>query len=201
VGLVFWFFFEAIPDRRLAAIAFALFAGLEYVLFDLLPGNYMLDTLNLFMCIHPKELLTSYEVLSPFGLTLGRIESFLVLCAAVTLVGVTLLLVLNRKRKPSAGIGWVTRLTDFWRRHTAAIGFHGKLFFHESPHPTECGSLDIYGILRALYENGFDGYIRPDHGRNIWGESGKPGYGLYDRALGAVYLSGIWEALEKTIGR
>jgi mannonate dehydratase len=77
----------------------------------------------------------------------------------------------------------------------------GKLFFHESPHPTECGSLDIYGILRALYENGFDGYIRPDHGRNIWGESGKPGYGLYDRALGAVYLSGIWEALEKTIGR
>ena len=77
----------------------------------------------------------------------------------------------------------------------------GKLFFHESPHPTECGSLDIYGILRALYENGFDGYIRPDHGRNIWGESGKPGYGLYDRALGAVYLSGVWEALEKTLPR
>ncbi len=75
----------------------------------------------------------------------------------------------------------------------------GKLFFHESPHPTECGSLDIYGILRALYENGFDGYIRPDHGRNVWGEHGKPGYGLYDRALGAVYLSGVWEALEKTL--
>lgn len=131
VGLVFWFFFEAIPDRRLAAIAFALFAGLEYVLFDILPGNYMLDTLNLFMCIHPKELLLSYEVLSPFGLTLGRIESFLVLCAAVTLVGIMALLIMNRLRKPTGGIGWVTRLTDFWRRHTAAIGFHGKLFFHE----------------------------------------------------------------------
>ncbi len=75
----------------------------------------------------------------------------------------------------------------------------GKLFFHESPHPTFCGSLDIYGILRALYENGFDGYIRPDHGRNIWGEDGRPGYGLYDRALGAMYLYGMWEALEKTI--
>ena len=29
----------------------------------------------------------------------------------------------------------------------------------------------------------------------IWGETGKPGYGLYDRALGAVYIKGIWEAL------
>ena len=73
----------------------------------------------------------------------------------------------------------------------------GKLFFHESPHPTECGSLDIYGILKALYDNGFDGYIRPDHGRNIWGEDGRPGYGLYDRALGAVYLYGLWEAISK----
>lgn len=32
----------------------------------------------------------------------------------------------------------------------------------------------------------------------IWGETGKPGYGLFDRALGAAYLNGIWEALEKT---
>jgi len=31
----------------------------------------------------------------------------------------------------------------------------------------------------------------------IWGETGRPGYGLYDRALGAVYLNGIWETLDK----
>ncbi len=31
----------------------------------------------------------------------------------------------------------------------------------------------------------------------IWGETGKPGYGLYDRALGAVYLNGLWEAFSK----
>ena len=31
----------------------------------------------------------------------------------------------------------------------------------------------------------------------IWGEKAMPGYGLYDRALGAVYLEGLWEALEK----
>jgi len=32
----------------------------------------------------------------------------------------------------------------------------------------------------------------------IWGETGKPGYGLYDRALGAVYLNGLREAFEKS---
>jgi len=42
---------------------------------------------------------------------------------------------------------------------------------------------------------GFDGYARPDHGRMIWGETGRPGYGLYDRALGAVYLNGLWEGI------
>jgi len=31
----------------------------------------------------------------------------------------------------------------------------------------------------------------------IWGETGKPGYGLYDRALGAVYINGLWEAVDK----
>ncbi len=39
-----------------------------------------------------------------------------------------------------------------------------------------------------------DGYFRPDHGRMIWGETGKPGYGLYDRALGSAYINGLIEA-------
>ena len=51
--------------------------------------------------------------------------------------------------------------------------------------------------MRALYEIGFDGPIRPDHGRMIWDEVAMPGYGLYDRALGAAYLNGLWEAIEK----
>lgn len=70
--------------------------------------------------------------------------------------------------------------------------------FEESAHFSPCGSLDIVEIMRALYKNGFDGYVRPDHGRMIWGETGKPGYGLFDRALGASYLNGIWETLQKT---
>ena len=69
--------------------------------------------------------------------------------------------------------------------------------FEESAHYSACGSLDIVGIMKALYDNHFDGYLRPDHGRMIWGETGKPGYGLYDRALGAAYLNGIWDSLSK----
>ncbi|MBU3803874.1 MAG: mannonate dehydratase [Candidatus Cellulosilyticum pullistercoris] len=69
--------------------------------------------------------------------------------------------------------------------------------FEESAHYSPCGSLDVVEMLKAYHEVGFKGYIRPDHGRMIWGEVGKPGYGLYDRALGAVYMNGIWETLEK----
>ncbi|MDR0485067.1 MAG: mannonate dehydratase [Alphaproteobacteria bacterium] len=68
---------------------------------------------------------------------------------------------------------------------------------YESAHFSKEGSLDMFKIMEALYDNGFDGYVRPDHGRMIWGETGRPGYGLYDRALGAMYLGGIWESLEK----
>lgn len=69
--------------------------------------------------------------------------------------------------------------------------------FEERAHLSSCGSLDMYGIMKALYDNGFTGYVRPDHGRMIWGETGRPGYGLYDRALGATYLNGLWEAISK----
>lgn len=69
--------------------------------------------------------------------------------------------------------------------------------FRESGHLSSCGSIDLYAVTKALVKNGFNGYVRPDHGRNIWGEDGKPGYGLYDRALGAAYLNGLFEAAEK----
>ncbi len=70
--------------------------------------------------------------------------------------------------------------------------------FEERAHLSSCGSLDMYAILKALHDNGFEGYMRPDHGRMIWGETGRPGYGLYDRALGATYLNGLWEAIDKS---
>lgn len=76
-----------------------------------------------------------------------------------------------------------------------------KLFengdFYESGHITESGSLNMGEIIKALYEIDYEGYIRPDHGRMIWGETGVPGYGLYDRALGVAYLNGLWEGINK----
>ncbi len=69
--------------------------------------------------------------------------------------------------------------------------------FEESAHYSPCGSLDMVEILKAYHEVGYTGYVRPDHGRMIWGETGRPGYGLYDRALGASYITGIWETLTK----
>ena len=70
--------------------------------------------------------------------------------------------------------------------------------FEEAAHLSSDGSFDLYESVRALYETGFDGPIRPDHGRAIWGEVSMPGYGLYDRALGAEYILGLWEAIDKS---
>ena len=81
--------------------------------------------------------------------------------------------------------------------HLRNIKFTGDKQFKEVGHPTECGSLDMYGIVKALCDKGWDGYVRPDHGRMIWNEKGRYGYGLYDRALGATYIAGLFEAIEK----
>lgn len=67
--------------------------------------------------------------------------------------------------------------------------------FEETAHYSAAGSLDMYEIMKALADIDFDGPIRPDHGRMIWGETAMPGYGLYDRALGVQYLLGLHEAI------
>lgn len=69
--------------------------------------------------------------------------------------------------------------------------------FEETSHYNSSGSLDIIGIMKAFYEAGYNGPIRPDHGRAIFGEGGMAGYCLNDRALGAMYLSGIWDTLKQ----
>ncbi|GAB2671722.1 mannonate dehydratase [Paenibacillus thermoaerophilus] len=69
--------------------------------------------------------------------------------------------------------------------------------FIETSHRARDGSVDICDVVKAYHENGFTGYARPDHGRHIWDEKCRPGYGLYDRALGIMYLWGIWDSLER----
>lgn len=79
--------------------------------------------------------------------------------------------------------------------HCRNVRRTGDKQFHEAPHPSEFGDVDMLSVMRALRDVGFTGPMRPDHGRMIWGEHGRPGYGLYDRALGAMYLQGLWEGL------
>ena len=81
--------------------------------------------------------------------------------------------------------------------HVRNLQYNGYRDFQEAAHLSADGSMDMYEIMKALYDIGFDGIIRPDHGRAIWGEVSMPGYGLYDRALGACYLNGLWEAIVK----
>lgn len=76
--------------------------------------------------------------------------------------------------------------------HTRNVAVTGPKQFHETAHPD--GDIDFSAVVQALKDVNFDGPLRPDHGRMIWGETGRPGYGLYDRALGATYLQGLWDA-------
>ena len=72
--------------------------------------------------------------------------------------------------------------------------------FTETAHPE--GDVDLGAVIQALAAHDFRGPLRPDHGRQIWSErrdgdrgaTVRPGYGLYDRALGAAYLLGLWTA-------
>ncbi len=81
--------------------------------------------------------------------------------------------------------------------HIRNILHTGEGTFEEACHLSADGSYDLAAIVKALYDDGFDGVIRPDHGRMLWGEKAMPGYGLYDRALGAAYLCGLWEMVSK----
>lgn len=109
----------------------------------------------------------------------------------------------------SLGVGRqnnMVRLTDKYAgmkkivfAHIRNIKITGEYSFHETAHPTECGDIDIIEVMKTYKKHNFDGVVRPDHGRMIWGERGRPGYGLFDRALGAMYLAGIWEGLQETM--
>ena len=79
--------------------------------------------------------------------------------------------------------------------HVRNIKFLGYHHFREASHLSREGDLDMFAIMEAIHDVCPDTYIRPDHGRMIWDEKGRPGYGLYDRALGAAYINGLWESI------
>ncbi len=76
--------------------------------------------------------------------------------------------------------------------------------FSEASHRDCDGETGILEIIKAYHDCGYEGYIRPDHGRHLWGEGPgnvRPGYGLYDRALGVMYMLGAWDLLDKLNNR
>jgi len=99
-------------------------------------------------------------------------------------------------------------VADIIRKHCDRIAFahirnvkhYPDGSFSEASHRDCCGDTGILEILKAYHDCGFDGYIRPDHGRHLWDEGPgtvRPGYGLYDRALGVMYMLGVWDCLDK----
>ncbi|HEX4627228.1 MAG TPA: mannonate dehydratase, partial [Gemmatimonadales bacterium] len=52
--------------------------------------------------------------------------------------------------------------------HCRNVRVTGRRSFHETAHPSTCGSVDLWRVLRALKDVGFAGPMRPDHGRMIW---------------------------------
>jgi len=172
----------------------ALFANLVYFLKAIMP---VCEQYGIKMAIHPDD--PSWSV---FGLPriVKNKEDLLRLMKAVDNPhnGVTLC-------TGSLGSNPTNDIPDIIRSlkgrihfaHVRNVKHNAPRDFEESAHLSSDGSLDIYAIMKALYEIGFDGPIRPDHGRSIWGEVSMPGYGLYDRTLGLSYLSGLWEAIEK----
>ncbi len=176
----------------------ALFANLKYFLERIMP---VCDEYDIHMAIHPDD-----PAWSVFGLPRIIInkENLLRMMSMVDNVhnGVTFC-------AGSYGTNLANDLPEMIRAlkgrvhfaHVRNLKFNSPDDFEESAHLSSDGSFDMYEIMRALYETGFTGPIRPDHGRMIWGEVAMPGYGLYDRALGAAYLNGLWEAIDKEAKR
>ena len=173
----------------------ALFANLKYFLERIMP---VCDKYDINMAIHPDD-----PAWSVFGLPRIIINKANIL-RMMKMVdnphnGVTFC-------SGSYGTSLENDLPDMIRSlkgriyfaHVRNLKFHSPTNFEEAAHLSSDGSFDMYEIMKALYDIGFDGPIRPDHGRMIWGEKAMPGYGLYDRALGAAYLNGLWEAIEKS---
>ena len=172
-----------------------LFNNLKYFLEKIMP---VCDKYNINMAIHPDD-----PAWSVFGLP--RI----ITCKE------NILRMMKMVDNPHNGVTFCTgsygtnlnnNLVDMIRclkgrihfAHVRNLKFITKTNFEEAAHLSSDGSFDMYEIMKALHDIDFQGPIRPDHGRMIWDEVAMPGYGLYDRALGASYLNGLWEAIEKS---
>ena len=175
-----------------------LWENLKYFLEQLMPVCHECD---IKMAIHPDDppwdifglprLLVDEEAVGRFVKMVDDPYNCLTLCSG------------------SLGSNPENNVADIVRKYCDRIAFahirNVKHFpngdFSETSHRDCDGDVGILDIIKAYHDGGFDGYIRPDHGRHIWGEKCRPGYGLYDRALGIMYILGVWDMLDKLEGK
>ena len=63
------------------------------------------------------------------------------------------------------------------------------------------GQQDMYVAMKAYYDAGVEGSIRPDHAPTMEGDDNShPGYALQGRLLAVGYMRGLMEAIEKAGG-
>ena len=173
-----------------------LFENLVYFLNGIMPAC---DEAGINMAIHPDDppwdmfglprIITKAESYDKLFAAVPNKHNGLTLCTGSLGAG-------RWNNLPSMAEKYANRI---FFAHIRQLKYNGEVDFCEAGHLTSAGDLDIYAIVKSLVKAGFDGYVRPDHGRNVWGEDAKPGYGLYDRAMGACYLSGLFEAVEKDL--
>jgi len=62
------------------------------------------------------------------------------------------------------------------------------------------GDTDMYEAMKAYYEVGFEGPMRPDHVPTMEGDdNNRPGYSLLGRLFAVGYMKGLMESIEKTM--
>ncbi|MBZ6526798.1 mannonate dehydratase [Aerococcaceae bacterium DSM 111021] len=174
-----------------------LWANLEYFIKEIIPAAEEADVL---MAIHPDD--PPYSIFGLPRIITGQdaVERFIKLYDSKN-NGITMCVGSYASDPANDTIGILRYALEadrvnFMHARNIKLTGQGKSF-EESAHPSEYGSIDMYEVVKALHDHNFEGAIRPDHGRMIWGETGRAGYGLYDRALGATYLHGLWEAVDK----
>lgn len=173
-----------------------LFANLEYFLQAIIPVAAECD---IKMAIHPDDppwplfglprIVTSRPNLERIVRLVDSPYNGLTLCSGS--------LGANQENNIPEMIRYFGKMGRVHFGHVRNIRIYAKGVFEETAHKDEEATLDMYEIMKAFADIGFTGPLRPDHGRMIWGEQGRPGYGLYDRALGAVYLQGLWDAIQR----
>ena len=60
------------------------------------------------------------------------------------------------------------------------------------------GDTDMYEAMKAYYEIGFEGPMRPDHAPTMEGEeNSRPGYALLGKLFAVGYMKGLLEGVKK----